>query len=249
MNRLPVFAFGLALSLLTALTARADVEFFLQITERGRYTVVVDEQSVTLNHGRFRFFDLPPGRSRVVVLRNNLPVFQDWLELRPDSRTVAEFNPRRGMRLVAQFPLYDNGLYCGPDWNPPGWTNRAGVGRPGGNWANGRPGDADNRPRHEGGFRPFEMNPREFDRLRMGLSRESFDDRRFELLRNVLPGQPISTAQVCELLRLFSFDRYRLEAAKVGWECVTDRASYYAAFDTFAFESSRAELKRHIGWR
>ncbi|WP_266368434.1 DUF4476 domain-containing protein [Tellurirhabdus rosea] len=259
MSRTYAFLLGLTLSLMSAVVARADVEFFLKIDDGGRYTVVIDEQSITLNTGRFRFFELPAGRNRVAILRNNYPVFQDWIDLRPDSRTVAEFHPRRGLRLLTQFPLFDNGMYCGPNWDQPYASNRPDYGRPG----NGRPDNWNNRPGsglpgsgrpgngngNWGNNRPYEMNPRDFDRIRQGISRESFDERKFEFLRNVLPGQPVSTAQMCELLRMFSFDKYRLEAAKVGWECVSDRNNYYATFDTFSFESSRRDLKQHIGWR
>jgi|GEM_PF-6218552 len=261
------FFAALLLTLASFLTARADAEFFLRIMDNGRYTVVLDDQSITLNNGRFRFFDLPSGRNRLTVLRNNQPVFQDWIDLRPDSRTVAEIHPRRGMRVLTQFPLFQNEIYCGPGWDAPVYGNRPGgprPGGPGGNWNNRPGGDWNDRPGDwnrpggnwngpGGGPRPggpaYSMDPREFERIRLTISRESFDDRRVEFIRNVLPGQPISTAQMADLLRLFTFDKGRLSAAKIGWDCVTDRPNYYAVFDTFSFESSVRELKQHIGWR
>lgn len=261
------------LLLLNHVPALADAELFLRVSDNGRYTVVVDDQQMTVTNGRFRFFDLRSGRTRLTILRNNTPVFQDVVDLRNDFRSVAEFSPRRGIRLVDQFPLFANGRYCGPDWSNPfgnSWNNGSGGYDPRGsgrdNWNNGRgngprgdgprgngwgqgrnDGRYDNRydePR--GGY--YGMNADEFDLFRRELSQQSFDDRRFEYLRSRLPGRQLSSLQLAELLRQFSFDKQRLEAAKLGWGCVGDRQAFTPVFETFSFDTSVRDLKRHIGW-
>lgn len=235
--------------------ARADAEFFLRISDDGRYTVSIDDQTITMSRGRFRFFDLPAGRQRIAILRNNMQVFEDWIDLRNDSRTVAEFVPRRGIRPLSVYPLYINGRYCGPDWDQQGYTNN------GPNWPNGNPDrpngntwpDRDRPGNGNGNYPPNTntagMSRFDFEQLKSRVNRESFDERKFELLRNVLPGRPLSSAQLSDLLRQFSFDKYRLETAKVGWESVTDRQNYYIVFDTFSFDSSKRDLKQFINWR
>ena len=249
--------------------AWADVEFFLRVNDGGRYTVSLDDQTITLSKGRFRFFDVPPGRQRLVISRNNTTVYQDWIDLRNDQRTVAEFTVRRGVRIVSTYPLFMNGRYTGPEWeqnqanNYPDrpnqgrtdWPDRTDRDRPN----NGSPdwNTPNNGPIPPGG-NPNRPNPQapqtsmsrfEFDQLRSSLTRESYDERKFELIRNVLPNRAVSTAQVADLLRQFSFDKYRLESAKIAWNSVTDQQNFYTVFDTFSFESTKRDLKKHIGWQ
>lgn len=259
------------LLLLNQAPALADAELFLRVSDNGRYTVVVDDQQMTVTNGRFRFFDLRPGRTRLTIVRNNTPVFQDVVDLRNDFRSVAEFNPRRGIRLVDQFPLFANGRYCGPDWSNPygnSWNNDPRGydprgydprgydprdGRDGRNngWGNGRnEGRYDDRyDRSRWGNGPYSsMNTDEFDLFRRELGQQAFDDRRFDYLRTRLPGRSLSSLQLAELLRQFSFDKQRLEAAKLGWACVSDRQGFTPVFETFSFDTSVRDLKRHIGW-
>lgn len=254
-----------ALLVVSITQAWADVEFFLRVHEGGRYTVSINDQTISLATGRFRFFELPAGRQRLTILRNNTPVFEDWIDLRNDQRTVAEFSVRRGVRIVSAYPLFTNGRYTGPDWEPtsanayPDRPRNDWPDRPDRNWPgnNDRDWNTNNGPWPNGGNTarpnaqpvPMGMSRYEFDQFRSTLNRESFDERKFELVRNVLPNRAISTVQLAEVLRQFSFDKYRLESAKIAWGSVTDRENIYTIFDTFSFESSKRDLKKHIGWQ
>jgi hypothetical protein len=211
----------------------ADAEFFLRIDDPGRYTVTLDDQSITLSSGRYRFFDLPSGRQRLAILRNNMQVYQDWIDLRNDSRTVAEFRSRQGLRIVAVFPLPGNDRFSGGDWGSPYDNNRSRTDRPGGSYDNQR----------------MAMAPQEFERIREAVKKQSFDDNKLDLLRTLLGDRPLSSAQLTELLKLFSFDTKRLEAAKLGWDQVSDRQNFYTVFDVFTFSPSVKALKEYMGSR
>ncbi|GAA4405388.1 hypothetical protein GCM10023187_23690 [Nibrella viscosa] len=239
------FIHTITLFVLSFTAAFAQSELFLRITDNGRYTVQLDDQSVTLSSGRFRFFDVPTGRARLTIALNNRQVFQQMVDFRADSRIVADFDPRAGFRIIntVQLTGTNSAAY---DWD----TNfRRGPFRDG-PYAGGRGGSGQFEDGRDGfGRAPLGMPAHELERIRLTMSRESFDERKFEFLRNVLSGRPVSATQMAELLRQFSFDRYRLEAAKTGWEVVTDRQNYYVVFDTFSSDSSVRDLKRHIGWR
>lgn len=234
-----------AFFLVSLTTAFADSELFLRIADNGRYTVQLDDQTLTLANGRFRFFDIPTGRARLTIALNNRQVYQQLIDIRPDIRLVANFDPRSGFRVLNTLSLndrqaavydWDSNFRRSPFREGPYAGNRGGSGQ----YEDGR--DAYGRA-------PQGMAPQELERIRLTMSRESFDERKFEFLRNVLPGRPVTAAQMVELLRPFSFDKYRLEAAKMGWETVVDRPNYYMVFETFSFDSSVRDLKRHIGWR
>ncbi len=93
------------------------------------------------------------------------------------------------------------------------------------------------------------MAASEFERIREAIKKQSFDDGKFDLLRALLPDRPLSSVQLAELLRLFTFDTKRLEAAKTGWNSVSDRQNFYLVFDVFTFSTSVKELKDYVGSR
>ncbi|GAB2590432.1 DUF4476 domain-containing protein [Spirosoma areae] len=229
-------ALSLLFYLLLGSPAWADAEFFLRIDEPGRYTVTLDDQTLSLSSGRYRFFDLPAGRLRLVILRNNSQLYQDWVELRTDSRTVTEFRARQGLRVVAVFPLPTDGRLSGSDWASPIGNHRVGT-----NGSAYRPGSDDNQR--------MAMAPQEFERIREAVKKQSFDDGKFELLSTLLIDRSLSSAQLAELLNLFAFDTKRLEAAKIGWNSVIDRPYFYTVFDVFTFSTSVKELKAYMGSR
>ncbi|GAA4464701.1 hypothetical protein GCM10023189_44350 [Nibrella saemangeumensis] len=235
----------ITLFLISFTAAFAQSELFLRIADNGRYTVQLEDQSITVTNGRFRFFDLPAGRARLTIALNNRQVFQQIVDFRNNSRIVAEFEPRAGFRIINTVPLTAN-TSAAYDWDS---NFRRGPFREG-PYAGGRGGSGqyeDGRDAY--GRAPLGIAPQELERIRLTMSRKSFDEEKFEFLRNVLPDRPVTATQMAELLRQFSFDRYRLEAAKTGWEIVTDRQNYYVVFDTFSSNSSVRDLKRHIGWR
>lgn len=234
-----------ALFLVSLTTAFADSELFLRISDNGRYTVQLDDQSLTVSNGRFRFFDVPTGRARLTIALNNRQVFQQTIDVRPDSRLVANFDPRSGFRVLNTLSLNDRQVAV-YDWDS---NFRRSPFREG-QYAGNRGGSGQYEDgRDSYGRAPLGMAPQELERIRLTMSRESFDERKFEFLRNLLPGRSVTSAQMAELLKEFSADKYRLEAAKAGWETVADRSNYYVVFETFRFDSSVRELKKYIGWR
>lgn len=214
--------------------ANAQIEFFIGLTSEGEYTVQLADQTITLSSGHYRFFDLLAGHRRLTILRNGLTIYRDLIELRPNTRTVAEYSPSSGLRLLATLPLYAQERQ--PET---AWYDMEGK----------RPSQWQSQPNSRPGGSSSQLTVNDFERLRQSLTREPFDDRRIELVRVVLPGRTLLTAQLIELLKSFTFDKQRLEAAKLGWSSVLDQQHFYQVFDTFTFSPSINELKAFLASR
>lgn len=117
-------------------------EVFIRIPENGSFTVSINNQSITTNTGRFRFFDLQPGYANyITILRNGYVVYKANLNLQNNTRYIIDYFTYQGMYLLNTVPLnmpqgggnYSdmwnqmwNGLYngngynfnYGQNWNP-----------------------------------------------------------------------------------------------------------------------------------
>ncbi|HEY8365637.1 MAG TPA: hypothetical protein VIL57_00690, partial [Bacteroidia bacterium] len=117
-------------------------EVFIRIPESGTFTVSINNQSITSNTGRFRFFDLQPGYGNyITILRNGYVVYKANLNLQNNTRYIIDYFTYQGMYLLNTVPLsmpqgngnYSdmwnqlwNGLYngngynfnYGQNWNP-----------------------------------------------------------------------------------------------------------------------------------
>jgi|SRR5919202_1525207 hypothetical protein len=207
----------------------AATEFFLRLTTKGEYSVQLDGQTITLSNGRYRFFDLAPGPQRLNILQNGRSVFQYRVELRTNTRTIAQYNPQYGIRIVNTFLIDPSDSSRETAWYTmqPDRSTR---------W---------DRPSSTGveskGI--SQILPEDFERLQAALAKEDFDDKRVELMRIALSKRMLSADQLTELLKEFSFDKQRIEAAKFGWSHLTDPANFYQVFGAFTFSSSVNELK------
>lgn len=83
-------------------------------------------------------------------------------------------------------------------------------------------------------------------RLRQTISQESFDDNRLAILKSAVRDQNISTAQVTELVSLFSFEKSKLDAAKYCYTYCSDAENYYLVANSFSYSSSKTELLQYI---
>ncbi|MFT3980322.1 MAG: DUF4476 domain-containing protein [Ferruginibacter sp.] len=90
------------------------------------------------------------------------------------------------------------------------------------------------------------MNDRSFEQLKQTIRRESFDDNKLQVLKTAVRDQWISTAQATELVKLFSFEDNKLNAAKYCYQFATDYQNYYQVANAFGFSSSKSELMRYI---
>lgn len=81
-------------------------EVFIRIPETGVFTVTINNQSITTNTGRFRFFDLQPGASNfVTIMRSGVLVYRTNLNLQNNMRYIVDYFTMQGMYLLNTMPL------------------------------------------------------------------------------------------------------------------------------------------------
>ncbi len=90
------------------------------------------------------------------------------------------------------------------------------------------------------------MHPADFDMLLQTLSTQGSDSRRLLIARQAVENNFLNAGQVARLTSLFSFERNRLELAKIAWHTVIDPGNYFAVFNVFSFNSSVRDLQVYM---
>lgn len=78
------------------------------------------------------------------------------------------------------------------------------------------------------------------------LQGASFDQDRLVIARQYTESSDVSSADVAEIMTLFSFESTRLEYAKIAWHYVIDPENYFLVNQSFQFSSSTVELDRYM---
>lgn len=78
------------------------------------------------------------------------------------------------------------------------------------------------------------------------ISKESFDNKRLEVAKQIVRDNGMSTQQIVQVCSLFTFDSNRLEFAKFAYHFCVDRKRYFLLDEVFTYNSSKEELKEYI---
>ncbi len=105
----------------------------------------------------------------------------------------------------------------------------------------GQWGDYDNHEGYASG-----MNDREFKTVLMSIEREWLESNKFKSGSQIVKTNSLTTAQVEQILLLFSFENNKLELAKQAYANTVDKNNYSRLYDVFSFNSSKKELERYI---
>lgn len=98
--------------------------------------------------------------------------------------------------------------------------------------------DRDNAPRL--------MTDQEFYAATKMVQRESFDDNRLVVAKHLADVNSLTSAQVKEITRFFSFDNNKLEFAKYAYRVTVDKNKYDDVADAFSFSTTRQQLNDYI---
>ena len=90
------------------------------------------------------------------------------------------------------------------------------------------------------------MSGREFEPVKESLRKEWFENNRLTSAKFIMDKNNMTTAQVKELMLLFSFESNRLEVAKYAYRKTVDKQNYYQLNEALTFSSSKEELARFI---
>lgn len=90
------------------------------------------------------------------------------------------------------------------------------------------------------------MSDAEFSRMKQSISQEWLESNKLNSVQFVIQKNEFTTAQVCELMQLFSFEKNRLEVAKAAYRKTVDKHNYYRVNELLSFNHSKEELARFI---
>lgn len=93
---------------------------------------------------------------------------------------------------------------------------------------------------------PMGMSSKDFDEAYALIQRESFDDTRMTIAKQVVASNMITVNQIAQIARLFSFESNRLEFAKFAYPYCIEKNKYYLLYEVFDYDSSKQELNEYI---
>ena len=90
------------------------------------------------------------------------------------------------------------------------------------------------------------MSDGDFASAKKSIESKSFEDSKMTLAKQVFNTNCMTSAQVKEIMLLFSFEASRLDFAKYAYGKTYDQGNYYKVNDAFTFESSIDDLNKYI---
>jgi Domain of unknown function (DUF4476) len=90
------------------------------------------------------------------------------------------------------------------------------------------------------------MSAADFKSAKESIKSKSFADTQLSVAKQILGSNCLSSAQVKEIMLLFSFEESKLDFAKFAYGKTVDRNNFYKLNDAFSFESSIEELNTYI---
>lgn len=87
----------------------------------------------------------------------------------------------------------------------------------------------------------------EFESIKKNISSKSFENSKLTVAKQISDSKCLTSSQVRDIMKLFSFEQTRLDFAKYAYKNVIDKDNYYQVNDAFQFENSIEELNESIG--
>lgn len=97
---------------------------------------------------------------------------------------------------------------------------------------------------------PWPMDAGAFSQARNSINSKSFEDSKMTMAKQIIGSNCLTSAQVKEIMLMFSFEETRLDFAKFAYGRTFDIGNYFIVNDGFTFETSIDELNAYInGYR
>jgi hypothetical protein len=94
---------------------------------------------------------------------------------------------------------------------------------------------------------PCKIEPDEFIMLKEAIEKESFNNTRLTIAKQIIRSKECFTArQVTDLVKLFSFEDARIELAEFAWDFTIDKENYFQVADALTFSSSKEGLMKFL---
>jgi hypothetical protein len=93
------------------------------------------------------------------------------------------------------------------------------------------------------------MDNTSIQNLKTTMKNLTFDDNMLQVAKTALKNSAVTTAQIADLMSVFTFDNKKLEFAKYAYDKTIDKQNYYQLNDDFSFNSSATDLDKYIASR
>ncbi len=90
------------------------------------------------------------------------------------------------------------------------------------------------------------MNSHGFEQFKQVIINERFENTKLVLAKQTISSNYFSSAQVKEIMQLFSFENNKLDIAEYSYKYTLDKKNYFILNDAFTFSGSKEELARFI---
>ncbi len=96
---------------------------------------------------------------------------------------------------------------------------------------------------------PWPMSAGDFNDAKASIKKQTFSDSQFKVAQQVFNSNCLTSAQVKEIMMIFTFEETKLEFAKYAYGRTFDLGNYYKVNDAFTFSGSVDELDEYIQGR
>lgn len=90
------------------------------------------------------------------------------------------------------------------------------------------------------------MNAKDFSQFKQTIYNESFESTKLAMARPTISKNYFTSAQVKEIVDLFSFENSKLDIAKSAYRNSIDKNNYFVVSDALSFSSSKEELAKFL---
>ena len=99
---------------------------------------------------------------------------------------------------------------------------------------------------YTGNCKGFPMSATDFSAALRTIKESSFDETKLTTANSIASSNCLSTDQVVEICKLFSFEDNKLAFAKYAYKYTTDPKNYFKVNNVFSFSSSKEELSDFV---
>jgi hypothetical protein len=238
---------SLFMSIAVFAAARPNSILTIKSVDNADIRVVLDGKRFQPNDNSIMFGSMEPGQHQIKIFRKKRNAWFNMNGSRYELvyNTTIDLKRRTHLFITVErngrISMMENRISRDYDRN----DNRDnGYGRNDRNneWENdGQWGDYDH---HEGYARP--MSDRDFSNVLHSIKKEWLESNKFKSASQIIKTNNFTTAQVEQILLLFSFENNKLELAKQAYMNTIDKGNYHRLYDVFSFNSSKKELEKYI---
>ena len=99
---------------------------------------------------------------------------------------------------------------------------------------------------YTGNCKGWPMSTADFNSAKNTIDESSFDDTKLSTSKSIATTNCLTTDQIIEICKLFSFEENKLAFAKFAYKATTDPKNYFKVNTVFNFSASKDELNRFI---